>query len=433
MLFYSVLAILILTIGITTSLFIFETIRCPLGVFTIVWNGLFFLYSLNLVKFFSISGKAVIVIIVSYLIFYFGASTQGLMYKKIKKEQKEQNNSLQENYGNIKVIKKGIELAIVLSAVGGILWFIQAISIMGFISISEIDAYYLRSKLLPQMNGLYTFLVYVCSLGGCILIGLLLSKHKTFSKKYLLIFIGPLIIAFFIGQRNFIIIESLFIIAPLIITKNRKINVKKSKKPDNKNAIFILISITLFFIVIGNMRMSGTDSINVDGSERNIISSTLSYLTGPFVAFSEVHESWDGTLDYGVNTFTPIAKFLDVVGIKDYDNNLITQIENGRDPIYIPNLFNVFSYIWDVISDFGYIGLLIFNWLLGFLSSMLWYKFNKKKLITSADILFVFIMVYLLYGFVASITNYVLVFYGVGYALFVVWISNRLVRSIPHR
>lgn len=423
MIVISILTFILFVGGIATSLKIYKTIKCPFGIYTISWNGLFFLYSLNIVDYQQISTEAIYIIFFSYIFFAIGSLSQELPKHFLKRSNNKLKNNHSQSYNNVDSIKRGINVAIFFSVIGGLLWLVQIVSILGVGNLFNHDnAYLFRANIMHQLNPLFSYFIYVFSLGGSILIGLLLSKYNIFKKKYLLIFFGPLIVAFILGQRAFLIISIFCFIAPLL-TSNYKITMGVKNK-GNKFIIQAISLLVVLFISIGSIR-GNFDSDTSTNFFINIVNKIYTYLTGSFVAFSKVLDNWGGELAYGVNTFTPVAKFTNLFGMTNFDSDLIKSIENGREPVFIPYLFNVYSYLWDVISDFGIIGLFIFVWLLGFISSYLWNRCRFRRHITTSDILLTLILVYLLYSFIASITNYSTVWYGFVYALIITMLSRK--------
>ena len=67
--------------------------------------------------------------------------------------------------------------------------------------------------------------------------------------------------------------------------------------------LFLIVSLVVFFVVIGGKRGSYTD-ITIESRFSNpVFIKTYMYLTGSFVAFSEQLKMWNHELMYGVNSF----------------------------------------------------------------------------------------------------------------------------------
>jgi len=416
-----VFSIILLIFGISVSKILFKTIKSPLGLFSILWNTLLFMTSLNLIEYDRMSDESIVVMLISNLFFQLGAIFLGLIMQISRKRIISTDTHITP--GKTRIILKWIDISIMLSIVGGILWLFQAISIVGFVSITNYNAYLLRGDVLPHINKIVSYLVYAVSMGGAILIGLIFSKYQIFKKKFILIFSGPFVVSIFIGQRNFIIIMVISLLVPILM--NYGIKLITFKKEYRRLISKITIGIILFFLIVGNMRFGGTNSASNSSGLIYLIEHTYRYLTGSFVAFSKVYDNWNGDLNYGLNTFTPLFKLLNSLNLTDFDEVLIRKIESGRDPVMIPYLFNVFTYVWDFVSDFGYFGNILFNWLLGFYSSLCWSSHIKSQDIRLKNVIFVFVITFLFYSFIASITNYSMVIYGYIYAALIVVLSRK--------
>lgn len=421
MVYLTIFSLILLIFGMCISKIMFKTFKSPLGLFAILWNGLLFLASINLIEYDKISSESILLLLISNLIFQLGAIFLGMTFQISRKFKF--NIDEQKKINKEKSIIKWIDTSIVLSIIGGILWLFQAVNAVGFVSIVNYNAYTLRGEVLPNINRLVSYMVYVFSMGGSVLMGLAFSKYHIFKKRFILVFSGPLVVSIFIGQRNFIIIMVISLLVPILMNNGRKLIA--FKKEYRKLTFKIIIGIVLFFFIIGNLRFGGTNTATNSNILLYLIEHTYKYLTGSFVAFSKVYDSWSGDLYYGINTFTPIFKLTNSLNLTSFDAILIRKIESGRDPVMIPYLFNVFTYVWDIVIDFGYLGIFIFNWFLGFFSSLLWINYERSRDITLRNVIFVFIMTYLFYSFIASITNYSMVIYGYIYASLAVFFSKK--------
>lgn len=420
MILLSILALVCLLLGIVASMTLYRTIGCPLGVFSICWNGLFFLYTLNFNSYYEISSEAAIIIMGSFIIYLIGSVTHQLPRSKLLNKTRPLDRTKPKV---METLDRGINLAITLSLVGGGLWLLQVIVLMGLGNIFSLDAYMFRYRIMPQINIVFSYLINTFGLGGSVLIGLKLIKLNDFKFKYLLVLMGPLTVALFTQQRALIIISMLCIMSPFLVSGVSSDQTKRSIK--RKHIIQGSSFLVVFFLVIGFIRGSFVDFQGNTNIFSNMFYKTYGYLTGSFVAFSEKMDVIEKSYGLGVNTFTPLAKLTNLIGVTKIDSTIINSIESGREPVLIPYDFNVYTYLLDIIGDFGVLGLLIFTWILGYGSSYLWGKSNDvNKVVTLNDVTLSLVTVYLLYGFIASITSYSIVWYGFIYAYIVIIISQ---------
>ena len=94
-----------------------------------------------------------------------------------------------------------------------------------------------------------------------------------------------------------------------------------------------------------------------------------------------------------------------------YDSDTFSLIESGREFISIPMSFNVYTFLWDVISDWGYLAIFIYPTILGFLSNLFWKKSNLYDYPSYSDILLSFISLFLSMSFIYSISPMTTILY----------------------
>ncbi|ETT51764.1 hypothetical protein BSK66_26525 [Paenibacillus odorifer] len=418
---------LMLIFGLWITWNIFRTLRCPLGIFTIVWNGLFLLHNLHLVEYTGISPESGLIIMGSYMVFLMG-SILGYSIKlkgefgHIKEDELNRPiplKSLEFNVVNIdevNTVNKAIRFSLFFSNLGIILWLFQIVSRFGLKTLLNSSMYLNRVMISEHSNSFINYLINVFSLGGSLLIGILVARGYGFKKSYIMIFLPTTTVALFTGQRYMTIICILNFIAPLLVLGTGS-GLEKVKSIKMKKMIVPVIILVLFFVFVGNKRGS-FEEFSVNTKLNNVVlSKTYTYLTGSFAAFSEQLRVWDGSLMLGANTFLPLFKLTNSFGITKYDDSMLTMIDTGRPFTNIPMPFNVYSYLWDIIFDWGYIGVFLLPLILGLASSYYWRICSVSKIISYRDIILSFTIVFLMYSFVSSITSFSTVWYAYIYAL----------------
>lgn len=406
-------------ISIILSLILYGDLKNPLGIFTFSFLGLLLLSTSNFVNYSEVSNLGLWILLANCFAYLLGNLFIYIMPKKNSGVNKNTREKKQE--GNYWVIK-GLNISIVLSLIGGLGWIIfSSLSNNIFLIFNSENIYSQRATILDSVPSIFSYLVYTFSLGGAVLIGILVSETKKFEKRYALIFFSPLVLSMILGQRAFLIITLLSMVAPFLLNFDRFTN----KKSVSNNYVFkVFMMLTLFYIFVGTIRGSFNSEFNNDFALSNMFNKTYIYLTGSFRAFSIGYEQWDGVLQYGINTFTPFIKLLNLLNISSFDQNLITVIENGRDPVMIPNLFNIYTYVWDFINDFGFIGSLFMSFTLGAVFNYFWYKAKSKSAYSYYRVIAVYFSVFIMYGFVSSLTSFSIIWYGYSFAFAVLFYNH---------
>lgn len=401
------ISLIILISGLFLTKKLFNTLRSPLGLFTIVWMGLFTLSNLKLVNYYDVSISAGIIIIAVYYLFFCGT----LIASKIKVIDGNNKN----NYSDVrsefrrKNLIKGIFLSIIISNTALVLWLILLARKIGIGALLS-SSMYLNRIIMSDISTIFSYLMYIPSISGSLLIGILIAKGEKFKLIYLATFLPTIANALFTGQRILTIVSILLFIMPLFLIKI-KTGKKYLSKQQNMMILFLMISLVVFFVLIGDKRGSYSD-IEIESKFLNpIFIKTYMYLTGSFVAFSEQLQIWNQELMYGVNSFLPVFKILNALGVTSYDVATFDLIESGRLFTSIPMSFNVYTFLWDVISDWGYVGVIIYPTILGVLSNLFWRKSNSYDYPSYYDILLSFVTLFLAMSFIYSTSSMTTILY----------------------
>lgn len=399
------ISLIILISGLFLTKKLFNTLRSPVGLFTIVWMGLFTLSNLKLVNYYDVSTSAGILIISVYYLFFFGA----LVASKVKVGTNKNIDSPIKYEFRRKNLLVGLFFSIILSNTALVLWLIFLAREIGIGALLSSNMY-LNRIVMSDISTIFSYLMYIPSISGSLLAGILIAKGEKFKLIYLTTFLPTIANAIFTGQRNLTIISILLFMMPLFLIKVR-VKKKYLSKQQNMMILFLIVSLVVFFVVIGGKRGSYTD-ITIESKFSNpIFIKTYMYLTGSFVAFSEQLKMWNQELMYGVNSFLPVFKILNALGVTSYDGDTFSLIESGREFIPIPMSFNVYTFLWDVISDWGYLAIFIYPTILGFLSNLFWKKSNLHDYPSYSDILLSFIALFLSMSFIYSTSSMTTILY----------------------
>jgi oligosaccharide repeat unit polymerase len=371
------LTIFIAFIGILSGKLIFKYWFNPLAAYTFVWGGMIFLYELKLLDYIDIIPEAWFVIIVSYIIFFIGCVTPLAIYKKDKfvKNSKLTIDLLFKDDGKI--------FAIVLYTLGfislaGALWnWYVLLNIFGSftrIFISANDIYHMRVSaeipgLLPYMGGF--------GYAGLILAGI----YTVYKGKITLAAVILLVAVILRDMSNFarigILISFVIYICSLFLYKNYS---KKSFSASRVKMILVMIVALILIVVSASIvRLFRGSYETYKGSKTElsefkgnlIISpSVYLYLSAHIGVFSKYLDLESEQTRFGENTLQPaynlLAKF-----------HLTEKVSFFQKGYYIPMWTNSSTYLRELHSDFGYLGLFIGPYVLSFLTSLFWIKFYR--------------------------------------------------------
>jgi oligosaccharide repeat unit polymerase len=392
-------------ISIILTYKLYGNIFSPIGIYGTLFNGLLALSFIGIAKYNTISNYAIIIYIGSFITFLLGALTGNIIFFIYKKPK--------NNYKKVEINhKKYYKILIVLNYISWVGISIYILTIIKNAGIEAIlSAKYFRSLNIDMSNSsLINYMISV-SLAASILCGL---KDALFKSNRMLTIktIAPaLIYSTITGSRALAIWAILFYISPfLILYKERTLKFKNIKEYINKQrSVYYIIGFLIAFFIIVALNKGAAEgtkkyltpymNINISPLLFNI----YIYLTGPFIAFSEHLSNWHGTLMWGQNMFTPIAKLLSLIGFS-IDYNILLEV-TVKKPEFIPFWFNTFTYLRDVFDDFGFLGIIIFPYLLSLVGTYYYLKCRYYKNIVTL-LIETIVYVQFIFSFTSIITSY---------------------------
>lgn len=200
---------------------------------------------------------------------------------------------------------------------------------------------------------------------------LLFFKKSRWSKK--LFYIFPLFLAFIDDLRTFSRMGIIFALliyggALLIAISSKCIRLRYGSV---FKFVLLLSAVSLIILLPKIIRSNGftvselqqfTD-IKIDNVILEAFFTLYSYATGAFAAFDSFIKSWNGTHTYGAMCFLPIENIL---------SRLLTGESSGISLIYefreIPFSTNIYTWLREIYTDFGFVGIVLFPFFIGIIS-----------------------------------------------------------------
>ncbi|WP_413305715.1 O-antigen polymerase [Bacillus sp. 1P10SD] len=401
-----VLILLAIFLGFVTSYFLHGKLNTPLTIFTLSWNVTFLMSNLNLSKHVPITTEANFIIVGTYFLYLLGYLTSGLYFKKRNLHAFRRFNRTSST--SVNILNKGVKYSVYISLLGLLLYLVYAIRLVGISGIISGNSYINRELIANNIPTLFSYMIISFSIGGSIIICLLMATREKIKVYYYLVLFPPIGVGIITGQRILAVYCFVTIIVGIILfyekLKNRKWMISSA-----------IVSCFIFFIYAAKKR--GNIENTLGGLQQ-----FYSYTSDSYVAFSEALKTWDGSLQYGVNMFLPLAKLMDIFLPISVNSQLI----ENRIFVNIPYGFNVYTYLWDVVSDFGYLGLVIVPYILGGLSNYLLNINNivPEKLITVKKVLLIGVSSFLFYTFISSLSTLSSIWYGYLYVILLIYLSK---------
>jgi oligosaccharide repeat unit polymerase len=262
-------------------------------------------------------------------------------------------------------------------------YFVQVFK-LGFIPIFGKD---LIQAYLAFPEPIWYYLM-IPSMFVCILSYLYLKLYKP-SRKLVFYSIILLSIGMLISTLSRVFV--LFVIVGLLLVRNYF-----GKSPITIKQLLVALLVTLlFFIYIGNIRTSGMEN-NIIGIAQLQMPPSLTFLAWPYYSFALNIENLQilvNNLDhyyYGAKTFFPILFFARVYQFIDYQEFILPE-----------RIATTSTYLADFYTDFGLIGTLLIPYILGVLSTGLYYRLKQRPTLTNLLLYSIFIFA-LLFSFLLN-------------------------------
>ncbi|MFR3498679.1 MAG: O-antigen polymerase [Paraclostridium bifermentans] len=225
--------------------------------------------------------------------------------------------------------------------------------------------------------GIWTYILLVCRMLGVVYLSFAVKEYMTsgWSKKVSILLmpsIAVFIMGYILGIRSILVIYSL-----IIVFVAYKIQVKSDKYENGRDKKrleikYFIMGILCIGLIFSYFFIAGKLAGKIDPNEG--LNNIAIYLSGGIGAFDNVYKNLTFTSDlFGQQTFRIIYKAFNLIPLFDFEtqNTISTTIYGTggfRTNVYTANL--------NFMADFGYMGVILCNMLIGMFHGFL---YNKSK------------------------------------------------------
>lgn len=225
--------------------------------------------------------------------------------------------------------------------------------------------------------GVWTYIILVCRMLGVVYLYFAVKEYMTsgWSKKVSILLmpsIAVFIMGYILGIRSILVIYSLIIV---FVAYKIQVNSDKYENGRDKKRLeikYLIMGILCIGLIFSYFFIAGKLAGKIDPNEG--LNNIAIYLSGGIGAFDNVYKNLTFTSDlFGQQTFRIIYKALNVIPLFDFETqNTISATIYGtggfRTNVYTANL--------NFMADFGYMGVILCNMLIGMFHGFL---YNKSK------------------------------------------------------
>lgn len=363
------------------SKILYKSYLSPIGIFGGLWNGLLALFEARLIEYYPLSLETCVLFLGSYLFFVFG--TLLATWPVIKVMQTTPPEIYKAPFGrmiNLYRARKMIDVLTMISLLGLVLTIWRMVQLVGWGAIFAMDTVRSVMSALSATGKLGGGIVgYLSSLIplNAIISGVYWVYVPRDWKRIGLIFIISLGQAWLTGNRTVFIWTTILFFAAYMLTRTlvHRESVIRLVRP-------ILFGAVVLFIVFGIIGMRRFDPENAEEMHANVplpwvFLHAYHYVTSGFAAFSVHLDEPDSLPIPGALTLSPVIRMLaridtDLVGGYSYETLLV--YTTSRASVATPARTNVFTYLGQILDDFGLAGVLVIPWGIGFISGLVFQR-----------------------------------------------------------
>lgn len=406
---------LILIVFIFTVFFarrIFQKWFNPISVYSFAWFFVLSLYELKLMSYISLSSLTWFTIIIAFLAFSLGSLTIVVSYKYYKPKNFYANNS-KTNDAIFEDDGKIIKNAIILFSIIGFLAAIQHwyILFQKYGSLAEIlfnanKIYRLRTE--GKLDEVWGY-IFIVPYAGIFLSGLFVAFKSKLTYVAILPFFAIVLKELANISRAGMLIAFFLFISAFFLYRNRMNSSQKKISLKSKLKILFSVIVVAFLIfaaaTIVKTSRGAFESFSASSSTLKKYKEGIIFTPSVYLYFSShvgvlskyIDDDFESKTGFGEFTFQPIYNFLSKFELVKHP----PFYEKGY---FIPMWTNTGTYLRYIHADFGEVGILIFPYFLGFITTFYWFRYYKtQKLIYLVFLSYLFVLI--MYSFVTIISR----------------------------
>lgn len=380
----SLVAFILLTIAVYTSLKIFNKIFNPLSIYSFIWFFLLFFYELKLIRYPELSSHTLLVVLAGFVSFYLGILFYYL--SNFNYVQLIRNNFSAAPKPTL-FYKKGyyIKLLIVITGLIGLAGAIQHWMVLlgEYGSLTDIilsaNVIY-RERVQGDLEGVIPYISTFSFVS--LFFASVYSAHR--GKISILILIPAIGIILkdlaLVGRTSMLMMMMIFFSVYIFYKSIYGLRNASNKRFNKKTLFGITIVIALLLVSASLVKVYRAGLEDYKASTRELRQfeedlifspSVYLYMSSHVGVLDKYFRKSDEEVNFGENTFMSFYRIL-------HKFELVKEPQFYQKGYYIPMWTNTGTYLREIHADFGYAGIFLFPFLLGFLLVKLWYSLLKR-------------------------------------------------------
>lgn len=374
--------------------FIFGRWYNHVSIYSFIWGTTLSLFEIRLINYYPLEIETWIVIFSGWLAFILGSFTISAIYglggEKLHSNLDNHVVTFYFNGRQIKVLRNIVLFFSLLALFEAVYYWLNLIKTFGSIT-----------NVLIFGNLVYSMRTAGVIQGGIPYLGALALAGTCFAgiytaliRRFSLIAIFPILVIVIssvasMGRAAILIALILFLSGYFFtkygsgdkLQKNKKFNLRQSL-----SFVVILVIVLIGMEIVRSHRGTfeslpgATQLLNKLSGSSFITPSIYLYLTVDYGVLNQYLKRDEEKVPLGTHTFAPIWRFLSKFGFDTY-------VPEYQKSYFTPVGSNTATYLREVHADFGLLGIYLYPYILGLLTSFFWYRSRKGVLLVTIVVL----------------------------------------------
>lgn len=386
-------------ITIVCSKFFLQKWFNHVALYAAIWGTVVSLYELKLMNYIEISGFTWGLISYCFFAFILGVTVVIAARNNFTQVQTKSVTLLITEAENLRILRNVTCFFAVLGIISVLQHWYILIGKFGNIQMVLIQAnlvYKLRTE--GEISGVLPYL-YITSYVAVVLSSVYSAIKKKVTFLSIISFLAVILkeIASF-GRAGILMGFLLFIVSFILYRHALSMTTYKKKQKFSTKDIIVLSSVMLILFISGitvvksfrgtyeSFKASTKTLSKVRNNE--IISPSIYLYASAHVGVLSKYFDGDGEkVGFGQNSFLPIYNFISKFGVMDHPDFY----QKGY---WIPMWTNTGTYIREIHADFGLVGVIIFPFLLGMVTTFFWFRFlNHGRLFDFVILVYLYLII----------------------------------------
>ncbi len=428
----TLLAISIGSLGIIVGRLCFGKLFNHVSIYSFIWGFTILLYDAHFINYYQMETETWIVLFGSWLLFILGSITVVLAKWSSPTLSAPSPNVVPMDLESVhndreherKILEKMLWVLIIISFAAAVQTWYVLVHMFGSVANVILRGAFLYSiRVADGIKGTLPYFKFLC-LPATLFAGVYTAKIG----KIKFVAILPILISIIVDLSS--MGRAMMIMAAILFTNGYFLIDRTEEEPLSQRSVFSLKKISMFTVAIlllfaGSELVRSTRHVNeklvgagsslkkLEGASF-ITPSIYLYLTGNYAVLNQYLKDDEKERFTGANTFAPFFRLLAKFGFD-------TEVDTYQKFFRTPTTANTGTYLRELHSDFGLVGIIFGPYIIGILTSLSWFRYKRTNSYVDLVVLsYLQVMVAMSLFYLVTIAGYLLVYLIIGLCVAIV-------------